>query len=117
MFEIMYLLFKMNEITKEQAFEAIKNINHPVIDCTLVDLGVVKDIEINEDQLSLIIALPFIGLPAYHKQAIVDSLKQELEEFGKQITVQYVLMSEEEKRNFLFLEHAYWKKGFQPQSG
>lgn len=105
----------MEDLTREKAFDAIRDVKHPSIDCTLVKLGIARDIEIHDDKLVLVMALPFAGVPQSVQQKMAEALTGPLSRFGKEIKVKAILMSEEEKQQFLFLEHAHWKDGETPQ--
>ena len=107
----------MKEVTRDKAFEAIKDIKHPSIDCSLVKLGIAKDIEIQDKMIVVTLALPFAGVPESVRQKMAEALAEPLSKFNREIKFKAELMSEQEKQNFLYLEHAHWKDGESPQCG
>jgi len=47
----------------EAIIRAIQQVDHPQINCSLVELGMVQDIQASEDGVSLKLVLPFLGIP------------------------------------------------------
>ena len=50
-------------ISEQDVHEAIAKVKHPAIDCTLVELGIVKDIEVKGDKVVVTIAFPVPNIP------------------------------------------------------
>lgn len=107
----------MEELTRKKAFEAIRDVKHPSIDCTLVNLGIARDITISENHILLTMALPFAGVPQSIQQTMAEGLVEKLAAFGREIKVEATIMNEKEKQHFLYLEHSHWKEGESPQCG
>lgn len=105
----------MDTLTKESAWKAIEGVNHPAINCSLKELGIAKDLTIDEQGIHITMALPFAGVPQSVQQQMAESLVEPLVQFGKPIDFQLVVMNEDEKQRFLYLEQANWKDGQQPQ--
>jgi len=49
--------------TKEDVLKSLENVMHPAINFSLVKLGIVKDIIIENDNAKVIFALPFANIP------------------------------------------------------
>ena len=95
--------------TKENAINVIKAIKHPAINYSLFDLGIVKDIEINDDTVNLTFAFPFPDIPI--ADALINSIAQPLKNIGFDFVHKVVIMTDEEKAKFLQMETQGWKGG------
>ena len=62
-------------ISEEDAYHTIKQVMHPEISRTLVELGMVRDIALKDAEVTLTLALPFLGIPASIKDYLVKSLR------------------------------------------
>lgn len=72
-------------VTKESIMDALKGVNDPELNRSLVDLGMVKDVEISGDAVRVTISLTFAGCPLKTK------IKQDVEEAVKAVPgVNYV---------------------------
>ncbi len=93
-------------MTKEEAIEAIREVRHPAIDHTLLDLGIIKNVSTDGDTVYITFAFPFPNIP------IVDTLIRRvsgpLEALGARAVFDMVLMTEEEKARFLRMEQEAW---------
>ncbi len=94
-------------ITKEQAIESIKDVKHPAIDHTLLDLGIVKHVSTDEDNVYVTFAFPFPSIPI--ADTLIRSISEPLQRIGANVMVDMVLMTEEEKQKFLRMEQEAWK--------
>ncbi len=94
-------------ITKEAALEAIRNVMHPAINYSLLDLGIVKHVSTDEDIVYVTFAFPFPNIPI--ADTLIQSISGPLEEMGAEVRVDMVLMTEAEKQRFLEMEHQAWK--------
>ncbi|MBE9467307.1 MAG: DUF59 domain-containing protein [Bacteroidetes bacterium] len=94
-------------ITKENVLKAIENINHPAIDLSLVELGIVKNVELEKNTAKITFALPFPNIPIV--DMLINMIKQPIIALGVKFEETIVLMTEEEKQRFLMLEESAWK--------
>ncbi len=94
-------------ITKEEALAAIKNVKHPAIDHTLLNLGIVKHISTDEDIVYVTFAFPFPDIPI--ADTLIQSVSEPLQKLKVKVRVDMVLMTEEEKERFLRMEHEAWE--------
>ena len=67
----------------QEIVQAIEQVQHPEIKNTLVELGMVQDIKVDGEQVSLRLVLPFLGIPA----AVRDRAEAQLQEFLQQTEV------------------------------
>jgi len=96
----------MNE---EAIIQAIQRVEHPEISRSLVDLGMVQDIQASEDVVSLKLVLPFLGIPTAVRDYMVHSLQQAVAGFDAELEIQVTGMTPAERQRFLTLEQQSWK--------
>lgn len=96
----------MNE---EAIIQAIQRVEHPEINCSLVGLGMVQDIQVSGEGVSLKLVLPFLGIPAVIRDYMIHSLQQAVAGFDAELEVQVTEMAPAERQRFLTLEQQNWK--------
>ena len=62
-----------NNFSEKYIRREIRNVMHPTINHSLVELGIVKNIEINTGNVIITLALPFAEVPASIKDYLVES--------------------------------------------
>ena len=98
----MFFMKKEQEILK-----VISEVKHPAIDYSLLDLGIIKDIEIDNKTVALKFVFPFPNIPI--ADALIDSVKIPLNNIGCTLFSDVILMTEEEKAKFMQMEAEAWK--------
>jgi len=93
--------------TKEEILNVISEVKHPAINHSLVDLGIVKDIEIDDKAVDLKFAFPFPNIPI--GEMLINSIKTPLNDIGYGLRSDVVLMNEQEKAKFMQMEAEAWK--------
>ena len=93
--------------TLENVITEISKVNHPAINYSLTKLGIVKDIELNDDTVILTFAFPFPGIPIADR--LISSISEPIEAMGLKLEYIVKIMNEEEKATFLQLEGEAWK--------
>lgn len=96
-------------ISEEDVHKAIGQVMHPEINRTLVELGMVKDIALKNDEVTLTMVLPFLGIPIAVKDYLVDSLHQAVTKLGAEVQIRITEMNQEERLAFLAMEQESWK--------
>ena len=96
-------------ISGEEVHQAIGQVMHPEISRTLVELGMVRDIALKGDEVTLTLVLPFLGIPASIEDYLVNSLRQVVIKLGAKAEVSIVEMNQEERLAFLAMEQESWK--------
>ena len=91
----------------EKIIENISRVMHPAIRFSLVDLGIVKDINIIENSISVVFAFPFPNIPI--AEQLVKLVSIPILENGFEFDHNIVLMNESEKSSFMRLEAEGWK--------
>jgi len=92
---------------KKRVEEILAGIKHPSINLSLIDLGIIKNFDVQEDKAKVVFAFPFLNIPI--KEQIIESVKIPLERVGLKVEVEITVMSQEELEKFLSLEQANWK--------
>ena len=95
-------------ISKDDAYQAVAKITHPEIARTLEELGMIKDVKVENDVVTITMALPIPTVPIqdYLAQIVTDAVL-ELESKLK-IKVKFVEMNPEERANFFKMSRKGW---------
>jgi len=96
-------------ITLEDVRQAIVNVKHPTIDCSLIELGMVKDINVKDNNVTFRLLLPEMGIPEKIKEYVINSLRQPIINLGLDVDIKIGTMNKEERQNFLTMEEKNWK--------
>ena len=94
-------------ISEENVRKAMAQIKHPAIDRTLIDLGMVKDITIEGNKVTVTLAVPFPGIPI--KDLLVNSVREPIEKLGAKVEVKLAVMNQQELKAFIAKENESWK--------
>ena len=89
--------------------KAVESVQHPAINASLTTLGILQDVDIEDNKLKGTLVWPFDLVPPQIKQFIVNSIKNALKPFDLEFEYNERLMNEEEREKFLSLEKANWK--------
>lgn len=98
---------------KDAIMEAINNVEHPAIAASLVDLGMVRDVEYQpEDQsVTLTLVLPFANILEHVRDYMVNSLYLAIQGAGGElVSVSLAQMTDEERQVFLQMEQENWRQ-------
>ncbi|MCK4346772.1 MAG: hypothetical protein KAX05_15935 [Bacteroidales bacterium] len=85
----------------------ISKIDHPAINYSLIDLGIVTDIELIENKVVLVFAFPFPNIPITN--ALINSISQPIQALDLDFEYSIRVMTEEEKSKFMQMEAKAWK--------
>jgi len=96
-------------ISEENVHQAIGQVMHPEVSRTLVDLGMVKDIALRDDEVTLTLVIPFLGIPASIKDYLMNSLRQAVMKLGAKTEIKIAEMNQEERLAFLAMEQEGWR--------
>lgn len=94
----------MNE---KEVKETLKQVKHPEIDATLIELGMIKNIKLQGNKVSLTMTFPFPGVPI--KNMLINSVKEPLEKLGLQVEINETIMNQKELQRFIQMEREKWK--------
>lgn len=95
------------ELSKENLIDAISQVGHPSINFTLVELGIIQDIQVIDKTVKLTFVFPFPNIPI--ADVLINSVKDPLSAFGYNLEYETRVMTEDEKARFLDLEAKGWK--------
>lgn len=98
-----------NNISEEDIRREVANVMHPTINCSLVELGIVKSIEIKKVKVIITMAFPFPNIPI--EDYLVNSVREAIEEIDATVEIETVVMDKEELQKFLALEKENWRSG------
>ena len=92
---------------EKEVMEIIGQVMHPEIDASLMELGMIKDIKLEGNKVSLTMVFPFPGVPI--RDMLIESVRKSLEEHGLQVEINETVMTQEELQNFFKMEQKKWK--------
>lgn len=98
--------------TEEAVINAIKQVEHPEIKATLVDLGMLRDIKFDEEtkRVSLTLVLPMLGIPQTVRDYMLYSLYDAAKKAGaEEFAPSLAEMTQEEREAFFKKEKALWR--------
>jgi len=96
------------EILEKDIRKALEQIEHPAINSTLIDLGIIKEISTKEDKVTIIIAFPFPNIPI--GDYFVNSVREAIEKLGVKPEIKITIMDQEAQKKFLAMEQENWKE-------
>lgn len=91
----------------EEVYTLVKDVRHPAIDHTLFDLGIIKEVDVENDVVSVVFAFPFPNIPI--EDQLVGSVAAPLVERGAEFRYKVDLMTDDERNKFLMMEKDAWK--------
>jgi len=94
-------------ISEEEVRQAVAEVKHPMIDRTLIELGMIKGITVSNDGASLALLLPSLNIPL--KDSLVNSVREAVMKLGLKVTINIEQMNQEEVQSFLVMEKEGWK--------
>jgi len=94
-------------ISEQGARKVIAEVKHPAIDCTLVELGIVKDIKLKDDKVVVTIAFPVPDIPI--REMVINSIKEPITKLGAECQIEETVMTPKERKAFLGKEQKNWK--------
>ncbi len=96
-------------LTEKEVMEAMSTTTHPEIDYSLVELGMIKEVGIEQERVKVTMNLPFPGIPIKgHLVQIVKDAIAEKDEAAK-VEVSFATMNEAEREEFRRKAAEKWK--------
>jgi len=96
-------------ISEKDIRDAIAEIKHPMINHTLVDLGIIKSVNIESGKVMIILAFPFLNIPI--KDYLINSVREPVEKLDVEVEINTTVMNQEELKRFLAMEQNAWRGG------
>ena len=96
-------------LTQEDVMAVMSNTIHPEIDYSLVDLGMIKDVRVQQNTIQVTVHLPFPAVPI--KDHLVQIVRNAIAEkdAGADIEVTFATMNEAERDDFRRKAAEKWK--------
>jgi len=98
-----------NNVSLGDVQQEVGQVMHPAISRSLVELGMVKDVALKHDVVTLTLVLPALNIPASVKDYLINSLRMAVAKLGVEVEVETTEMDEEERHSFLAMEQESWK--------
>ena len=86
----------------QQIILELEKIKHPTINYSLIKLGIIADVKLNENKVFVVFAFPFAKIPIADE--IIQSVKHRVRSLSFSYSYKVRLMNEVEKFRFLKLE-------------
>ena len=96
-------------VTREHVLEHLKKVEHPEIAVSVIDLGMILDVAVEDKTARVAIALPMLNIPAIVRDAIAENIAASIQELGLEMQAEYFQMTEEIKEQFFAAARANWK--------
>ncbi len=99
------------KVTKEEIEKLIRSVEHPEIACTLDELGMIGEVEFDEEtrEGKFTLVLPMLNIPVQIRDMILNSIGQAVGDKAKKLKVALAEMTEEQREKFFALSKANWK--------
>ena len=94
---------------KDEIRMMLDEIPHPAINYSLIKLGILTEIIIENQMVHAVFAFPFPIEKIPIAERIIQSVAITLENFNIAFSYSTRVMTEVEKQNFLMMEHEAWK--------
>jgi metal-sulfur cluster biosynthetic enzyme len=108
-------------MTEEPGTEAVEakvaEVTHPEIDATLVDLGMIDDVTVEDGSAIVTLALPMLNIPDAVKQILVSRITSAVEETGAECSVDIAVMDDRQRAAFFEMEQENWSGGLDESAG
>lgn len=98
-----------NSISEEKVRKALAEIKHPAIDRSLIDLGIMKGIAVEDNKVILTLAFPSPNIPI--ADYLINSVHAPIEKLGAEVEIVTTIMNQEELQAFLRMEKEGWIGG------
>lgn len=98
-----------NKISKKDIENALLEAIHPEINSSLVKLGMIKDIKVEDATVLVTLTLPFLEVPI--REDLVNLIKKSVKNINKKIKIKIKIaeMNEKEKEKFMKTAREKWK--------
>ncbi|HDR50789.1 MAG TPA: DUF59 domain-containing protein [Mariniphaga anaerophila] len=94
-------------MTQQELIKTLETVEHPAISYSLIKLGIVSHVELNENKVNVVFAFPFPNIPI--ADVLINSIAQPIYDMGLEFEHSIRIMTDEEKNRFLQLEAEAWK--------
>jgi len=95
------------EISKENLLDAIAQVGHPSINFSLVELGILQNLDAEGKTVTATFVFPFPDIPI--ADTLIASVQEPLLAMGYDLRYTTRVMTDDEREKFLALEAKGWK--------
>ncbi len=92
--------------TVEEIMSEISKVKHPAINYPLTELGIVKNVDLENKVANVTFAFPFPNIPIAGQ--LLNSIAQPINKLGLEFQYKIELMTEDEKSKFMQMEGEAW---------
>ena len=92
--------------TVEEVMNEVSKVKHPAIDYPLTELGIVKNLDLENEIANVTFAFPFPNIPIAGQ--LLNSIAQPINKLGLEFQYKIELMTEDEKSKFIRMEGEAW---------
>ena len=93
------------KITKEMIKQELSKAMHPEINSSLLKLGMIKNIKVENSRVSLTLVLPFLNVPI--KDELIHVIKNSLN--LNKVNIEITEMNEKEREKFMEMAKQGWR--------
>jgi len=92
-------------IDERQVHQALQGVKHPESDRSLMELGMIRDVRVEDKQVRFTVVLPFMNVPV--KDQIVSEARAAVEKLPgvERVTVKLAEMTQKERAHFMSAQH------------
>lgn len=101
--------FKKKKTTRELILSFLKQVEHPEIALSLIELGMIIDVVVNNNVACVAIALPKENIPKIVIWTLEKQIIEKIEPLGLKLEAEYFDMTPENRNRFFRLANANWK--------
>mgnify|MGYP000138425860 CR=1 FL=1 len=94
-------------VSRDAVYSELAKVMHPAIDRSLMDLGIIRDIEVEGGRVRVSLAFPFPNIPI--RDHLIDLVREPLVKMGAEVEIETTVMSKDELQRFLAMERESWK--------
>ncbi|MCD6568192.1 MAG: DUF59 domain-containing protein [Dehalococcoidia bacterium] len=99
-----------DSISTQQVQQALKEVRHPEINNTLSNLGMLGDVSITGNRVTVTLMLPVLEIPAQVRDHLTNTLSQALVALNADLQAEFNLveMGQEKRAKFLAMAREGW---------
>ncbi len=92
--------------TIEEVLNEISKVKHPAINYPLIDLGIVKNVSLENEVANVTFAFPFPNIPIADQ--LLNSIAIPINQLGLKFNYKIELMTDQERDKFMRMEAEAW---------
>ena len=99
----------MTEISQKSVEKALSKLMHPEINYSLVDLGMIKDVALEQNKVMVTLIVPFLDVPI--RDHLIQMIKESVSDLNETVETEINLqqMSQQERDEFRKKAKKGWK--------